>query len=212
MVTALALADLALLAAAATAIALAVRRPAYTPVAVYLGGLALGDAVRRYMAEGVLAVPGPYEGSTRAAFHLEEALFVGSLFGFAALAAVVFHSAIPGRAIGVAYVVAVAALVASYPDLRGRPLARVYLADELGALAVSAAAVVQWGWRLERPRLEHGAVLAVVGVEIAKVAGGPWRVELGAGWWRAWPMHAVVYGSLAVVQMVVRGGGSWNTR
>ncbi len=212
------LAGAALIVAAVTAIALAARRPAYAPLSIYLAALALADGVRGYLASGVLSAPGPYVGGARAAFHLEEGLFLASLLAPAVLAVTAFRSFIPVRVIVDVYAVAVLVLIVGYPMVRGADVARVYLGAETGALAVSAAAVIQWGWRVERPTLEQMAVLMVLGVEAAKVAGGPWRIEIVGGWERAWPMHAVLYLALAGLQVLAamrngkRGERAWSTR
>ena len=199
-------ADLALLFAAATAIAVALRVPAHRPVAVFLGVVSVADGIRRGLA-GELAAPGPYTGATRALFHLEQALYLLWPFGLAALAGAVFAQRRPWMLAG-AYVTAVAALALSYPTVRLELLGRVYLAAELGALVVCLAAATTWAWQRERPGLAHVVALMLIAVDVAKVAAGPWRGSVFATWDRAWPMHAILYLAIGAAQ---GGGIAWSS-
>lgn len=196
-------ADLALLLAAAMAIVVARRWPRHWPIAAYLGALVLADWARRGLAVGPLSGAGPYTGLARAAFHVEEALYLIGPFGLAALAVAVLAQRVPWGVAG-AYVAAVAALALGYPGVRGEMLRRCYVGAELGAVVVALAAAAAWARRRERVDLTSLVLFFVFVVDVAKLLGGPFRGDLFTSWVLAWPMHAVLYGVIAGVQ-----GGAW---
>jgi hypothetical protein len=193
------LADLALFLAATTAIALAFARPLYWPLALFLFGAMLADWIRRGLAAGPLAAPGPYTGLTRSAFHVEQALLLAWPFGLAALAWIIFGRRSPRLAARL-YLVTAVALAAAYPHVRGPRLRLCYLAIEIATLLAAAAAVAVWAWRRERPRLEHGVVLCLLGVGAAKLKP-VWGGDLFTSWARSWPMHAALYAGITLLHV-----------
>lgn len=94
---------------AAPPLVLAARRRAYAPVAVFLAAATLTDIVRWQLAQGPLAVPGPYTGALRPVYHLEQAGFLLWPFGLLAAAVKVFATRSPWP-VGVAYAATVATL------------------------------------------------------------------------------------------------------
>lgn len=212
------LADLALLLAALTAVALARVRPRHWPVAIYLGGLFLADLVRRGLASTVLSQPGPYVGAERAAFHAEQALYLAAPAALAAVAITVLHQVEAPAAsrrvhLGLVAVAGfwlcnVAVVVLGYPEIRADHLGRVYLGAEIASLIVVSGSAITWARRRDPLELTALAVYILAAVEVAKVAAGPFAGDVFGRWPLAWPMHLVCYGALSVVH----GGGLWLSR
>lgn len=190
--------------AAVLAVALAWRRPSYRPTAGFLLGALVASLVRLAMRPWLGAAPVPYVGAARLGFHLDSALFLAWPLGIAALARWTFAGRRPWPVLA-AWALAVAALVLGYPGIRGDLLRKVLLGIELGSLAVAVAAFVAFVWRREKPRLEHGAALFVLGLEVATLAG-PWLAGLFDGWRAALVSYSVLYAILAVLQ----GGFLWS--
>lgn len=182
---------LALGAALMAAILLARRRVEYRPTAALLAWAGLAHVVRPLLHIVVL-VPAraagrlPYVGLERAAFHVEQAVFVSWPLAITALAVWTFWRRRPWP-VALAWLAVAAALAASYPAVRGPLLASVYLGVTLAALAVSIGAATTW-WRSKAPAEppEIAALLFIVceiGATLGPYAAGPidkvWPIAQG---------------------------------
>jgi hypothetical protein len=193
-----------LTASAASAVLLAWRRPGarYAPVALLLVGLLVANLARYAIHAQLLpSAPTPYVGSDRALFHVEQALYVAEPFGLLAVALAVFvrRSTWP---LAVAWAATVAALVMSYPALRGDPLRRAYLAINLACLLGSCGAFASFFQRREAPKLAHLAVMFMVAIELLSVFQGPWGRGLFDSYALAQAAYSVLYGALTIIQGV----------
>lgn len=203
------LAELALLLAAATAIVVARRVPAHRPVAIFLGAVVVADLVRRGLAAGPLPDMGPHTGATRLLFHIDQALYLLWPFGLAGLAGAVLAERRRPWVLASVYLATVVVLALGYPTVRRELLGQAYLCIELVALLICLEAAAAPGWRRGRPGLTTVVTLALIVVDVATVAGGPFARPLFAHWYRAWPMHAVLYVAIGLMQ---GGGIAWNSR
>jgi len=144
-------ASLLLLASAALAALIAARDARHSPLAT--GLLAVSSAqIARALLHTIVLHGGPYEGWSRAAFHVEQALYLLSTVAIPWMAGVTLRHP-PGRAHGhtigatgmwSAFVIAV---VVAYPSMRGESLRGFYLGAEIAALFVALLAVASWARR-----------------------------------------------------------------
>lgn len=181
-------------------------RPYYRPLALLFAANILAELTRFALAAHVLNVPGPYAGSVRLAFHVEQA---GSLVWHAGVAAcfLVVLARLPAWPAAVAWLAAVAVRIVGYsitdpvtglPWLRGEErLAWPLLVEQVAIIVLGL-----WAWRrLKRQRPErlvndekrelpapwlqehHKAVGWILAVEILMLAG-PHLVGVanGDGW------------------------------
>lgn len=147
-----------LFASAALSLVLARLDPLHRPVAIAISATS-GASIARAILRAAVLHGGPYTGWARAAFHIEQALYLVSTVAVPWLAIVTLTAWPPGptRArtlsawasavlIGTALV-----LIAGYPGLRDGPLRQIYLGAELAALLGASIAIVSWilrrGWR-----------------------------------------------------------------
>jgi hypothetical protein len=187
------------------AVMLARRRREYAPVAIFLCWVLLSHVVRPLLAFYVLGSgpPGgvPYAGVQRAAFHVEQAMFVSWPIGITALAIRIFARRSPWP-VAIAYVVVVAGLALGYPTVRRELLQSVYLGVTLTCLAVSLGAAGVW-WRRrpggppEPPEIATGLfVLFEVGALLGPYAAGlidkTWPIATG--------LYFGLHAALAVLQ------------
>jgi hypothetical protein len=152
-----------LLCATILAFRIARREPRHRPVAVALATLAGAGLVRYLLFALVLPPAGPFAGWLRAAFHVDEALYLMSAAVPALLALATLRRFRPGpasrwlpRVLVAVYVAAWLALVLTYPLTRGDVLRRVYLGAEIAGLLVACATVGAWVIRrrtLQRERV-----------------------------------------------------------
>jgi hypothetical protein len=187
----------------------AAQRRDHRPVA-WLLTLGLGMDVARELIQVHVLQPtraamgaGPFHGFARAAFNVDEALFLAWPVGIAACATWVFlrHRT---WAFVAAYSLAVVMVVQAYPTLRGAALARVYLAAELAGIVVGIGSFITWAWKRERPNLTHGVTLLIVVVELATL------LPFGKGPFVYWSLAQASYVTLYVVLIVVHGGALWD--
>jgi hypothetical protein len=137
------------------AVMLARRTREHKPIAVFLCSNACADLIAWVLSASIPPHPPegpPLSGLARVAADIDCALF---LIWPAALAGTALWVFLQRRAWVVIHVwaAAVAALVLTYPTIRGVELQKWYLAAELAALAVTIGAFIQWAWRREPPRL-----------------------------------------------------------
>jgi hypothetical protein len=189
----------ALLLAAVTAVALARRRVDYRPLALFLAGVVVAQFVRLALLVAVLqpatdAGRLPFSGWERAAFHLEQALFIAFPLGLTALAVRVLAR---WRAwpVAVVWLAAVAVLALGYPTIRRELLQSVYLAIELAALLVALVAAASWWKSSARGGPPDDAVLLCVAVELGAV-GGPYAAGLIDV---TWPIAQGLYTGLFLI-------------
>jgi hypothetical protein len=181
-------------------------RPEHRPIAWLLGYGLASDAVREIIGARVLRparaelAGAPFTGWTRAAFHVESALFVGWMAGIAALAVWIFARRRPWSVLAV-YVVAVSVLAAGYPTFRGELLGRAYLALHLAALCVSVGCLLLWFLGSERGRAHHLAAGFIIIAEMTMLAG-PFRMGIFNAWDLARSILLALYISLVPVQGV----------
>jgi hypothetical protein len=111
-----------------------------------------------------------------------------------------------------------AALIATYPDVRGAALQRWYFAVELGALVVGLRYAVGWLRRVatrDKPTLSSAEILAglctliLVAVDMTGVAVGAWRGNIFTDWHLSQVSYSVEYAVLIVLQI---GGTTWRTQ
>jgi hypothetical protein len=166
---------IALLLATIGAVLLARRRREYTPIAGFLSWIALCHIVRPVILVFVLLPADeagrlPFTGAERAAFHVEQALFVSWPLGIAALAVWILARRRPWP-IAVAYAAVVLGLILGYPTVRRELLQSVYLGVTLAALAVSIGAAASW-WRTKaQPMPPEIASLLFIAVEVGAILG-----------------------------------------
>ena len=189
----------ALVLAAGTAVALARRRGDYRAIAFFLVGTVVAQVVRFALLVAVLqpateAGRLPFTGSERAAFHVEQALFIAFPLGITALA---IHVLARRRTwpVALAWVAAVAVLALGYPTIRRELLQSVYLALELASL-VAAIGAAAWWWRSSaRGGPPDDAVLLCIVIELGALAG-PYAAGLIDV---TWPIAQGLYSGLFLI-------------
>jgi hypothetical protein len=195
---------LLLAAAAASAVLLARQRPnaGYAPVAALLVATFAASSTRYAIDAHLYAAEHPpYVGSARALFHVEQALYITTPFGLLAVSLVVFVRRSPWP-LALAWAATVAALVLSYPALRGDPLRRAYLAITLIGLLGSCVAFAHFFQRREAPELAHVSAMFMIAIELLSVVKGPWGRGLFESYTLAQAAYAVLYGVLTILQGV----------
>jgi hypothetical protein len=178
----------------------------HRPFAIWSVGTTASTIIRAIRA--AIVMPGrrfdspPYVGLQRVFFHVDEALFLASTAGLAAMVIVLFArrrwlALLPGLAWGVA----VAYLATHYPEVRGEALRRVYLGAELAVLAVSAASIITWGWRREWPTPPRACAIIACLVDGGLLVAGAQRW----GFWSRWDLQqyavSVLYLTLTTYQV-----------
>jgi hypothetical protein len=205
-------AEVLLALVALSAIAVGWVREDYRPVAIFLSFGCSADWMRRALALGPLAAPGPYAGAARAAFHLEQALFLAWPAGLCALMVWLFLGRRPRLValVALAYACVVGACVLGYPALRGPLLRRAYLGADIVALCVCTGATIDWVRLLapgERVRLPQASAAYLFGMEVV-VLFGAFFGDLFTTWDRAQLAHVLFYPALLLLQ----GGALWTSR
>lgn len=180
----------------ALALVLAARRRAYAPVAVFLAAATLTDIVRWQLAQGPLAVPGPYTGTLRPLYHLEQAGFLLWPFGLLAAAVKVYATRSPWP-VAVAYAATVATLAAMYPAVRGELLGTIYAVVWIACSLAALACAGFWTRRREHPQTEHVAVLLMSLMNLGIFAPGS---EPFFDWQFAQKLYIVIWLCVAGVQ------------
>ena len=189
---------------AALAWRLARGRMAHLPIAVLLAAGVVADVVRRALALFVLgpvrATTGgaPFGGAARAAFHLEQGLFLLWPAGLAALSLVVLGRRRAWPIIG-GHAAATVALALAYPTVRGPLLSRVYLGLELVALATVFGAGLAWWARREEPSITEGSVLVLAFLELGALIA--YRQPFGSGWDWAQVIYLMAFATLGVLHV-----------
>lgn len=206
------------LGALALAWAIASTRAKYRPVALLLTIALTVDLARR--ANGVFFLApaharfgaAPFDGWARVAGALDEALFLAWPAAIAASALVTFEPAPFDaadaiarrarvlRAVALVWLLAVVALVATYPITRGPVLARCYLVGELAAIVVGIGAIATWIPARLSPEVRHVVIALVVGAELISALAGPWRFDLFGRWSLAVVSHALFFGAIIALQ------------
>jgi hypothetical protein len=187
----------------------AARRSEHRPVALFLT-LSLGADLGRWGLTALVLIPervrsggAPFTGWYRVACDIDPALFLAGQAGLAALAMWVFLRRRPWP-VAVAWAVAVAALVVTYPTTRGAVLQRCYLAAELATVAVVAGCYVMWWWRREKPSFSNVCTLLLGSGQVA-ILIGPYSRNIFTSWDIAQAMYATIY----VVLFLLHGGILW---
>lgn len=191
-----------------TAVLLAWRRADHRPFAAWSVGTVIATLARLILAVTVLPTrplgSPPFAGVQRLAFHLDEALFLASDAGLAVLAIWLFDERrrlafLPA----LAWAGTVAYLAAHYPEIRGDDLRKVYLAAQLGALAVAIASIASLWWRRGGMTPARQCFLCCVAVDGGALFVSFWRW----GFWAKWSLNqvafALLYGVLAAYQGVL---------
>jgi hypothetical protein len=191
------------------------RHAEHRPVAILLS-IGLGcDAARRALYYSVFAAAyarfgsAPFEGWPRALAHVDQALFLAWPAAIVAGALASFggreqrtRPSIAG--VAVSWVIAVGALVLTYPITRGAVVARFYLGVELLALLAVIVTIGAWVRKRRSPQLHQVSVALVAGAELSALAG-PWRINL----FGSWPLAQAVYLVLFGVLLLLQGGSLW---
>jgi hypothetical protein len=189
-----------LFACAALALVVARRSPSHRPLALTLCALLAADLIR-WKLSPLWSTPGPYVGSLRAAFHVDQALLVMWRWSIAACLWTTHGSRRGGWAcLGIGGAIALG-FVAAYPALRQGPL--LGTAYPLAHLAAVIACMAAVGSRLLIPwRLPRDAEIPALVLALGAFA------QLGATYWeldpvRFWPagraVSALTYVTLAIV-------------
>ena len=184
------------------AIVIAWRRPSYRPTAFFLLGAFLASMARLALRP-LWAVPGPYVGAIRLAFHLEQGLFILWPIGLAALCRWTFIGRRPWPIV-MAWFVAIGVLVLGYPTIRMDVHRKALLAIELASLAVSVAAWARFWAAKKKPGIEIAAATFLLVFELGTLAG-PWLF----GPFDAWLSAQVIYCFLYVTLVFIQGGNLW---
>jgi hypothetical protein len=139
-----------MVAAAASSIALARRRPSHVPAAIALAILAAVAVARGYLMAALHDVPRPVEGAAVYLLHAErsaELLAIATTAGLCLAIAVAKPYRVRALALmGAVWGVTSVAMGAFYPSplTRGPGLHRFYFAADLFSLFVATAALVYW--------------------------------------------------------------------
>jgi hypothetical protein len=205
--------------AAALAWMIARRRVEHRSFALLLS-IGLAVDVARYGVRVLLAPllgAAPLEGWARAAGHVDEALFLAWPASLAAASLVTFvaepnddleHQRRTVRvlaSVAATWLLAVVALVVTYPITRGGILARYYLAAELGAIVVGIGSIATWIPARRAPEIWHVSIALVVVAEFVDAIVGPWRV----GIFGSWSLGQLVHALLCALLIVLQGGLLW---
>lgn len=185
-----------LLAALATAVALARRQRLHGPVAGLLGVQLVASVVRFAI---VTMAP-----LSRFWFHVDQALFLLAPVGLLAAVVAAYWAPLYAAVLAPVWLLLMAALAFGYGGITAPILADCYLAITtacvLGSIAVMGPAIMSWFRRRERPGLQHLALSLLVGAEFVGLVMGPWRFGIWTRWDLAQWSQIVVYGLLAVQQ------------
>ena len=191
--------------AAVTACALAWKRRAYRPVALLLVVLVIADWSRLLLDRSILAnAPCPYRGTARAAFHVDQALFLTWPAGVAALAGWVFFRRRPWY-VALAYCIAVAFLVIGYPHILQDSLARAYVALHILAFGYAVTCILQQLFKAV-PEIEHATVSYAAVISLVALLG-PYT---GRDWVGRWNFAQVANAVLFTVLIYRQGRFLWN--
>jgi hypothetical protein len=197
--------------AAILAIGIARRRSDHWPPALFLGAMVSANAARWVLRSLVIfpaqaLEPGaPLHGLARAAGHIDQALFLAWPAGIVALTLAVFSGRRPWL-VAIGWALAVAALVLTYPSIRGTATRPLYLAAELAAVLASIGLVLQWAWRRQPMTLPRLSALFVVGIDCGTLIG-PYAGNPFATWELAQAMYSVLY----VLLIAIQGGAIWGS-
>jgi hypothetical protein len=191
---------------AVAAALLAWRRADHRPFAAWSVGTVVATLARAILAATVLPVrplgSPPFVGAQRLAFHVDQALFLASDAGLAALAIWLFAerrrlALLPA----LAWAGTVVYLAAQYPEIRGDALRQVYLAAQLGALAVGISAIASLWWRRGGMTSARQCLLCCVAVDGGTLFVGAWRW----GFWDRWSLNQVAFALLYAVLAAYQG-------
>ena len=178
----------ALVVGAVVGVVFARRRTDHHPFAIFMVWIPLAETVRAALAAGFgllrpLGSP-PFSGAARIAFHIDEALFLSSSTGLAAIVIVLFAARLWRAVLPiVAWAGLVAYLATHYPEVRGEALRDVYLGADLATLTVAAGAIITWTWRRASPTPAHICVLLFCLMDWVTVLGGSLRWGLWDRWY-----------------------------
>lgn len=202
---------LLLLAVFIAALVLGRRRADHLPFTIFTAWLLASDALRAAIADhyGLIRPPGlpPFTGPARIAFHIDEAIGLADPTVMAILAIVVFAQRHwLAWAPALAWALATAYLATHYPEVRGEPLRSVYLAAELTALTLSAAAIITWGWRREPMTPARTCTLLVCLVDGGLLLAGAQRW----GFWSRWDLQQYAI-SLLYIALVTQQVIAWRS-
>ena len=197
----------ALVLAFVGALVLVRRVPRFKSIAFFLGALCLANLGRTSLLLAVIypacrAGLVPYVGVARAAFHLEEALFLVWPAGVAMVAIATFWN--PRRAwiVGAAWGALVAVLVLGYPWLRQDRLALAYTIATVVLAAVSIVVFLRW----QRTRVPMGPPETVAMLFIVFLVGtifGPYAIgRVDEGWELGPSLFTGLYIAILVLEVI----------
>jgi hypothetical protein len=201
-----AVAIVALMTAAVTAVMVARVRRDHLPFALFVGWIAFVTILRAFNTAWFIQIrpPGspPFTGVARVAFHIDQAAELSSAAGLAVVAIVLCAkrrtlAVLPG----LTWLAAVAYLATHYPEVRGDSLRRFYLAAELAALAVVIASIISLWWQRGGMTPARQCLFCCVAVDVGTLFVGAWRWGL----WEQWSLNQVAYMMLYVVLTVYQG-------
>lgn len=194
----------------ALAWAVAQKRPEHRYAAGALSVGLVADVVRKAILVWVLvpaqetAGTAPLTGLARVACDLDNALFLAYPAALVALSLWTFLRLRPW-AVAAVYVLIVAGLAIAYPLSRGEVLARVYVAANLAAVAVTVGVFIMWLWRREPPTLTHGVTALLGGTELATLI--PYRFSI----FTSWTIARASYMTLYAILIILYGGIVWGS-
>ncbi len=172
------------------------RAPEARPLVLLLGaelGIDLARLALRLLVLAPARAAGrvPYEGVTRALFHLDQALLVGWSALALAFASTAFLKP-AGRLLAPAWALVTLALALAYPALRGDPLVQAYRGIHAAATVAALFALVSYLVRRRGfGRVQLAAVLLLAG-DVAAFFG-PWLRAVVTDWPLAHLQNALVY-------------------
>lgn len=196
--------------AAVIALAWAVcrRRREHRPFALFASAMLAVDVVRLVIMAACpwILLPGPFTGARRLLFHFDQALFISWPVAVASMAWAIFLRRKPWPPLLAGALVEVA-LVLGYPStFRGAVLGRAYAVIHGAALVASIAAVVAWVRRRPQLRLEAGATLFVVLIDLAYFAGPYALPDPWVEWASADMIGFFMWGGL----LLIHAGALWD--
>ena len=165
-------------------------------------------ALQRWVLPPPLVDSPPLTGWIRIAGDVDTALYVAWPAGIAAVALHTLAHRSP-RAVLLAFLAIVAALVIGYPTIRGEVLRKTLLGIELAALLVGLASMVAWRGRRERFTVSTLCACVLVVGHFGTVISGPYRFGLFG---EAWVLAQVAYLLIFAVVILLQGGSLWERR
>jgi hypothetical protein len=196
--------------AAVIALAWAVcrRRREHRPIALFASAMLAVDIARLAIMTACpwIMNPGPFDGVARVIFHFDQGLFTSWPVAVAWMSWTVFLRRRPWPPL-LAGALLDAALVLGYPDtFRSAVLGRAYAGIHGAMLFASLVAVVAWVRHRPPMRLEAGAALFILLIDLAYFAGPYALPDPWVEWAAADVISFFMWGGL----LLIHAGALWD--